>query len=69
MTLPDDELIAIALDAASARGYPAGLEATVTAREPRAHVLLRNPAYARGGGLSVIIDPETGAVVDAIPAL
>jgi hypothetical protein len=65
----DDELMAIALDTASARGYPAGLEASIVEREPQARVLLRNPAYARGGGLVVIIEPETGDVLRAIPAL
>ena len=69
MARTDEELIAIALDAASAHGYPAGLEASVAEREPHAHVLLRNPAYARGGGLVVIIEPETGDVLRAIPAL
>jgi hypothetical protein len=65
----DEELISIALHTASARGYPAGLEASVTDRAPQARVLLRNPAYARGGGLVVIIEPETGDVLDAVPAL
>ena len=69
MALADEELITIALRTASARGYPEGLNASVTAREPQARVLLSNPAAARGGGLVVVIEPETGRVLEAIPAL
>jgi hypothetical protein len=65
----DDDLIAIAMAAAAARGYTAELDATVTDRTPQAHVLLGDPAAARGGGLLVIIDPATGTVLDTVPQL
>jgi hypothetical protein len=69
MTLPDEELITIARRVAAARGYPAGLDAAVTVEESQAQVLLSNPAYARGGGLLVVIDPNNGTVLRAVPQL
>jgi len=59
----DEELIATALHTAATLGYPPGLEASVTTRAPQARVLLSDPAYARGGGLVVVIDPDTGGVL------
>jgi hypothetical protein len=67
--LTDEELVALALEVAAARGYRAELDAAVTARAPRARVLVRDPAYARGGGLLVVIDPDSGVVVDVVPQL
>jgi hypothetical protein len=67
--MSDEELIAIARAAAEMRGYPAELDATVAARTPQARVLLSDPAYARGGGLLVVVDPRTGAVVQVVPQL
>jgi hypothetical protein len=67
--LTDEELVAIALDVAVERGYHAELDAAVTARAPLARVLLRDPAYARGGGLLVVVDPHSGAVVEVVPQL
>jgi hypothetical protein len=69
MTLPVEELITIARRVATARGYPAELAATVTVDGSRARVLLSNPAFARGGGLLVVIDAHSGDVVDAVPQL
>lgn len=67
--MTDDEFIAIARRAAEMRGYATDLEAEVAARTPQVRVLLRDPAYARGGGVVVVIDPTTGAVVQVIPQL
>ncbi len=69
MSRTNEELAEIARTVAVARGYPAWLDATVTVDTSQAHVLLSNPAYARGGGLLVILDPASGAVLDAIPQL
>jgi hypothetical protein len=69
MRLTDEELIAIARRVAETRGYPAGLDAAVAMEASQARVLLRDPAYARGGGLLVILDADSGAVVDAVRQL
>jgi len=69
MRLADEELIAIARRVAAARGYPANLDTAVTAEASQAHVLLSHPAYARGGGLLVVIDLNSGVVLDAVPQL
>lgn len=65
--MTDDELIAAARTAAAMHGYRTELDAAVERRTPQSWVLLSDPAYARGGGVLVIIDPTTGAVVDVIP--
>ncbi|MFD0575720.1 hypothetical protein [Dactylosporangium darangshiense] len=38
-------------------------------RAPEAAVLLSDPAYARGGGLLVVIAPATGTVIRVVPQL
>jgi hypothetical protein len=65
----DDELIAIARAAAAARGRDPLRDATVERGEGEAAVLLSDPAYARGGGLLVVIDPAGGAVIRVVPQL
>ena len=67
--MTDDELIAIALRQARAMGYAGQLSPSVIGRDPLVRVLLADPAYARGGGLTVVVDPATGTVVDAIRQL
>ncbi|MEV6493515.1 hypothetical protein AB0M20_33580 [Actinoplanes sp. NPDC051633] len=67
--MTDDELIAVARAAAAARGKVALAHAHVTRRGTQAEVLLSDPAYARGGGLLVIVDPATGAVLRVVPQL
>jgi hypothetical protein len=65
----DDELIAVARAAAAARGKDALGDARITRHGVQAEVLLSDPAYARGGGLLVVIDPVTGAVLRVVPQL
>jgi hypothetical protein len=69
MSPTDEELIAIARRVATTRGYRAELAASVTARTPLASVQLTDPAFARGGGLLVVIDLPSGAVVKVVPLL
>jgi hypothetical protein len=69
MRLADEELITIARQVAAARGYPATLDAKVTIEAAGASVLLSDRAYARGGGLLVVIDPDSGVVLDAVRQL
>jgi hypothetical protein len=44
-------------------------DAEVEVLGPEAEVLLRDPRYARGGGLLVIIETATGTVLRVIPQL
>ncbi len=67
--MTDDELIAVARAAAAARGRGALADARVVCRGAEAEVLLSDPAYARGGGLLVIVDPTTGTVLRVVPQL
>jgi hypothetical protein len=67
--MTDDELIAVARAAAAARGRDALRDAQVTRCGAEAEVLLSDPAYARGGGLLVVIYPATGAVLRVVPQL
>jgi hypothetical protein len=69
MALSDDELVDIARRHARTMGFTADLVASVTARDPAVQVLLADPAYARGGGLLVIIDPASGSVLRAVRQL
>jgi hypothetical protein len=69
MSLADEELIIIARRVAAARGYPNGLDAAVTVEASRAEVLLSDRAYARGGGLLVVVDRNSGVVLDVVPQL
>ena len=67
--MTDDELIAVARAAAASRGRDALDDARVTRHTVEAEVLLSDPAYARGGGLLVVIDLATGAVVRVVRQL
>jgi hypothetical protein len=67
--MTDDELIAVARAVAATRGKGALADARVTHDEAQAEVLLSDPAYARGGGLLVVVDAATGAVLDVVPQL
>jgi hypothetical protein len=67
--MTDEELIAVARAVAAARGKGALAEARVTHDGAEAEVLLSDPAYARGGGLLVVVDVATGAVLDVVPQL
>ena len=67
--MTDDELIAVARAAAAARGRGAPADARVVCRGAEAEVLLSDPAYARGGGLLVVIDAATGAVLRVVPQM
>ena len=67
--MTDDELIAIARAAAAAQGRDALDDARITRRGAEVAVLLSDPAYARGGGLLVVIEPATGAVLRVVPQL
>jgi hypothetical protein len=67
--MDDDELIAIARAAAVARGRHACRDAEVSRHGSQARVVLSDPAYARGGGLVVVIDAATGEVIRVVPAL
>ena len=67
--MTDDELIAVARAAAAARGRDALDDVRITRDEAEAAVLLSDPAYARGGGLLVVIDPATGAVLRVVPQM
>ena len=60
--MTDDELIAVARAVALA-------DARVTHDGAEAAVLLSDAAYARGGGLLVVVDAATGAVLDVVPQL
>jgi hypothetical protein len=64
--MTDEELIAIARAVAAARGKGALADAHVTHDGAEAEVLLSDPAYARGGGLLVVIDAATGAVLRVV---
>ena len=67
--MTDDELIAVARATAATRGRVALDDARITHRGAEAAVLLSDPAYARGDGLLVVIDPATGAVLRVVPQL
>jgi hypothetical protein len=67
--MTDDELIAVARAAAAARGRDALDDARITRRGAEAAVLLSDSAYARGGGLLVVIEPASGAVLRVVPQL
>lgn len=67
--MTDAELIAVARAAAAEQGRPSMMDAEVCARGPAAEVLLSDPRYARGGGLLVVIDTATGAVLRVVPQL
>jgi hypothetical protein len=67
--MTDEELIAVARAVAAARGKGALADARVTHDGAEAEVLLSDPAYARGGGLLVVVDAATGAVLDVVPQL
>jgi hypothetical protein len=67
--MTDDELIAVARAAAATRGKGALDDARITRHGTQAEVLLSDPAYARGGGLLVVVDPATGAVLRVVPQL
>lgn len=67
--MTDEELIAVAREVADARGRGALPDARVTRRGAEAEVSLSDPAYARGGGLLVVVDPATGAVRRVVPQL
>jgi hypothetical protein len=67
--MTDDELIAVARATAAARGRDPLADAQITRSGTEAEVLLSDPAYARGGGLLVVIDPATGAVLRVVPQL
>jgi hypothetical protein len=64
--MTDDELIAVARTAAGERGLA---DARITRCGAEVEVLLSDPAYARGGGLLVVIDPATGVVLRVVPQL
>jgi hypothetical protein len=67
--MTDDELIAVALAVAAARGRDGFDDVRITRSGVEAAVLLSDSAYARGGGLLVVIDPATGAVLRVVPQL
>ena len=67
--MTDEELIAVARAAAAARGKHALADARITRGDAEAEVLLSDPAYARGGGLLVVVDPATGAVLRVVRQL
>lgn len=67
--MTDDELIAVARAAAATWGKNALNDARITRGDAEAEVLLSDPAYARGGGLLVVIDPATGTVLRVVPQL
>lgn len=67
--MTDDELIAVARAAAAARGRDAFDDVRITRGAAEAEVLLSDSAYARGGGLLVVIDPATGTVLRVVPQL
>jgi hypothetical protein len=67
--MTDDELILVARAVAAARGKDPLNDARITRHGAQAEVLLSDPAYARGGGLLVVIDPATGAVLRVVPQL
>jgi hypothetical protein len=67
--MTDDELIAVARAAAAARGRDALRDSRITHHGTEAEVLLSDPAYARGGGLLVVIDRTTGTVLRVVPQL
>jgi hypothetical protein len=67
--MTDQQLIAIARRVAAERGYPSQLDAVIVTRSPRARILLSDPAYARGGGILVVVDPSSEDVVEVIPQL
>jgi hypothetical protein len=67
--MTDDELIAVAWAVAAARGQDAFDDARITRRGAEASVLLSCSAYVRGGGLLVVIDPASGAVLRVVPQL
>jgi hypothetical protein len=50
-------------------GYSDDELVAIARRDPTVQVLLADPAYARGGGLMVVIDPLTGRVDEAIRQL
>jgi hypothetical protein len=67
--MTDDELVAVALAAAAAGGRDGFDDARITRSGAEAAVLLSDSAYARGGGLLVVIDPATGAVLRVVRQL
>ncbi|MGI5238413.1 hypothetical protein [Dactylosporangium sp. CA-139066] len=67
--MDDEELIAIARGVAARRGHGSLVDAQVVRRDGEVAVLLCDPAYARGGGLLVVVDPATGHVSRVVPAL
>ncbi|MDG6105048.1 hypothetical protein Daura_33185 [Dactylosporangium aurantiacum] len=67
--MTDEELVAVALAAAAVRGRGGFDGSRVTRDGAEAEVLLSNSAYARGGGLLVVIDPVTGVVLRVVPQL
>jgi hypothetical protein len=67
--MTDDELIAVARAVAAARRRDALDDARITRCAAEVEVLLSDPAYARGGGLLVVIEPATGAVLRVVPQL
>ncbi|BCJ50373.1 hypothetical protein Asp14428_18480 [Actinoplanes sp. NBRC 14428] len=67
--MTDAELIAIARARAAELGRTSLSDAEVEVLGPEAEVLLRDPRYARGGGLLVIIETATGTVLRVIPQL
>ncbi|GIJ46222.1 hypothetical protein Val02_31080 [Virgisporangium aliadipatigenens] len=67
--MTDEELIAIARTTAAARGKGTLADARITRSAAGVEVLLSDPAYARGGGLLVLLDPTTGAVLRVVPQL
>jgi hypothetical protein len=69
MAQSDEKFVAAALRYAKAMGYPDGLDASIVERGAEVRVFLSNPAYVRGGGLTVVIDTKTGFVTGAVRAL
>jgi hypothetical protein len=67
--MTDDELVAVARVAAAARGRDGLADARITRDGDEAAVLLSDPAYARGGGLLVVIDPATATVLRVVRQL
>jgi hypothetical protein len=67
--MTDDELIAVARAAADARGRDALDDVRITRCGSESAVLLSNPAYARGGGLLVVLDPAAGTVLRVVPQM
>lgn len=67
--MTDAELIAIARARAAELNRPSLPDAEVTVRGSQAEILLSDPRYARGGGLLVVVDTATGAVLRVTPQL